>query len=76
MKTYYDSKHLSQFDKVFITSAIKICTRADEELLWVDNPKPPWQCIYHLGNNKAVLQLIKTYYELKQLSHLHKVFIT
>ena len=33
MKTYYESKHLSQFDKGFITSAIKNCTRADEELL-------------------------------------------
>ena len=41
MKTYYESKHLSQFDKVFITSAIKNCTRADEDLLGVDNPKPP-----------------------------------
>ena len=32
--------------------------------------------IYHLGNNKGILELMKTYYELKHLSHLDNVFIT
>ena len=32
--------------------------------------------IYHLGNNKGVLELMKTYDELKHLSHLDNVFIT
>ena len=31
--------------------------------------------IYHLGNNKGVLELMKTYYELKHLSHLDNVYI-
>ena len=53
-----------------------MCTWADENLLWVETPKPAWERIYHLGNNKGVLELLKTYYELKHLSHLDNVFIT
>ena len=29
----------------------------------------------HLGNNKGVLELMKTYCELKHLSHLDNVYI-
>ena len=53
-----------------------MCTRADEDLLRVEKPKPASQRIYHLGNNIAILELMKTYYDLKHLSHLDNVFIT
>ena len=52
-----------------------MCTRADEDFLWVETRKPPWSQIYHLGNNKSLLWLMKTFYELKHLSHLDNVFI-
>ena len=32
--------------------------------------------IYHLGNNKGVLELMKTYFELKDVRYLDNVFIT
>ena len=32
--------------------------------------------MYHLGNYKGVLELMKAYYELKQLSKVDNLFIT
>ena len=49
-------------------------TRADEDLFRVETPKPPWQRIYHLGNNKGVIDLMKTYLELKHLSHIDSAY--
>ena len=35
-----------------------------------------YKYIYRCINNKGVLELMKTYYELKHLSHLDNLFIT
>ena len=51
-------------------------TLAEEALLWVETPNPPWEPFYHLGNNKGVLELMKSDYELKPVSHLDNVYFT